>query len=112
MYSSYALPFYDIVLLGFSVWNLSVFFFGWESNESRHKDRSMVSGVQWRKSYTEGSDPFSFWHVRRRIVNGLKKVKGSVRNEKEDDSSNNIICRLLCRFSIGVCVRRTGSPNF
>lgn len=42
----------------------------------------------------------------------IKKVKGSVRNEQEDDSSNNIICRLLCRFSIGVCVRRTGSPNF
>ena len=51
MYSSYALPFYDIVLLGFSVWNLFVFFFGWESDTNRHKDRSMASGVQWRKCY-------------------------------------------------------------
>ena len=57
MYSSYALPFYDIVLLGFSVWNLSVFFFGWESDKNSHKDRSMAGGVQWRKSYSEGSDP-------------------------------------------------------
>ena len=50
MYSSYALPFYDIVLLGFFVWNLSIFFFGWESDKNSHKDRSMAGGVQWRKS--------------------------------------------------------------
>jgi hypothetical protein len=55
MYSSYALHFYNIVLLGFSVWDLSGIFFGWESNESRHENRRVASVVQWRES--------SGWHI-------------------------------------------------